>query len=139
MGLGEFFQGAWNKVRKVGGKIGGAIKGAVHTVGKITKPVMNIISGVSGFLQGAPGKVGKIAGAVRKGVDTAKKLINLLPDSNFKKRLEEGSDKAEQIVRRGEQVVGDVVEKGREYAPFIDKVGELVQRGGEAVNRSNVL
>ena len=136
MGLGSFFRGAWDKVKKVGGKIGGAVKGAARVVGKIAKPVANIVSGVSGFLAGAPGKIGKIAGAVKKGVDTARKFIDLLPDSKFKKRLEEGSDKADELVKRGEKVVGDIMEKGKQYTPFMDKVGEVVQRGGEAINKS---
>ena len=136
MGLGSFFRGAWDKVKKVGGKIGGAVKGAARVVGKIAKPVANIVSGVSGFLAGAPGKIGKIAGAVKKGVDTAKKFIDLLPDSKFKKRLEEGSDKADELVKRGEKVVGDIMERGKQYTPFMDKVGEVVQRGGEAINKS---
>ena len=94
------------------------------------------MSGVSGFLAGAPGKIGKIAGAVKKGVDTARKFIDLLPDSKFKKRLEEGSDKAGELVERGEKFVGGIAEKGKQYTPFMDKVGELVQRGGEAINKS---
>lgn len=136
MGLGAFFRGAWDKVKKVGGKIGGAVKGAARVVGRIAKPVANVISGVSGFLANAPGKVGKVAGAIRKGIDTAKKFIDLLPDSKFKKKLEEGSDKADEIVRRGEGIVGGIAERGREYTPFLDKVGEAVQRGGEALNKS---
>ena len=136
MGLGSFFRGAWDKVKKVGGKIGGAVKGAVRVVGKIAKPVANVIHGVSGFMAGAPGKIGKVAGAIKKGMDTAKKFIDLLPDSKFKKRLEEGSDKANEIVGRGEKIARDVVDRGRAYTPFLDKVGDAIQRGGEAVNRS---
>ena len=136
MGLGSFFRGAWDKVKKVGGKIGGAIKNGARVVGRIAKPVANIISGVSGFLAGAPGKIGQIAGVVRKGIDGARKLIDLLPDSKFKTKLEEGSDKADDIVNKGEKFVSHYADKGKEYTPFLDRVSDVVQKGGDAINKS---
>ena len=87
MWLGQIFSNFGNKVKDFGLRIG---SGLSH----IAKPVLKYGSFIAGGLSHLPGFIGTAAGVAYKGLNAANRLINSLPDSSFKNKLQDLSDKA---------------------------------------------
>ena len=114
MRLGEWFSNIGNKVKNFGLRVG-------STLSHIAKPVLNAGSFIAGGLSHLPGFIGTAAGIVHKGLNAANRLINSLPDSSFKSKLQDLSDKAASTTNniapkltqaaKSAQVIGDTAGK----------------------------
>ena len=114
MRLGEWFSNIGNKVKNFGLRVG-------STLSHIAKPVLKYGSFVAGGLSHLPGFIGTAAGIVHKGLSAANRLINSLPDSSFKDKLQDLSNKTANTVSniqpkitdaaKSAQVVGDTAGK----------------------------
>ena len=87
MRLGEIFSNIGNKVKNFGLRAG-------STLAKVAPKVLKVGSFVAGGLSHLPGFIGNAAGLVYKGLNAANRLIGALPDSSFKDKLQDLSNKA---------------------------------------------
>ena len=87
MRLGEIFSNIGNKVKNFGLRVG-------STLSHIAKPVLKYGSFIANGLSHLPGFIGTAAGVAYKGLNAANRLINSLPNSSFKSKLQDLSDKA---------------------------------------------
>ena len=93
MRLGQMFSNFGDKIRNFGLRVGSTL---AHAAPKVLK----VGSFVSGALSHAPGLIGTAAGYVHKGLDYANKLINSLPNSSFKDKLQDLSSQANNITNK---------------------------------------
>lgn len=110
MRLGQMFSNFGNKVKNFGLRVG-------STLAKVAPKVIKVGSFVTGALSHLPGAIGTAAGVINKGFNWVNNLISSLPDSSFKNKLQDLSDKAkeakdniqEKITPYGEtaKVIGD--------------------------------
>ena len=91
MRLGQLFSNFKNKVKDYGLRVG-------NTLSHIAKPVLKYGSFIAGGLSHLPGFIGTAAGVAYKGLNAANRLINSLPDSSFKNKLQDLSNKAASTV-----------------------------------------
>ena len=87
------------------------------TLSKIAKPVLKYGGFIANGLSYLPGVLGTAAGIAYKGINTANRLISALPDSSFKSKLQDLSNKTTDTVNtvqpklmnaaKSAQVVGD--------------------------------
>ena len=114
MRLGERFANFANKVKNFGVRIGTGLA-------KVAPKVLKVGSFVAGALSHLPGTIGTAAGYVHKGLDYANRLISSLPNSSFKSKLQDLSNKAADTTNRTvdriapaaktAQVIGDTAGK----------------------------
>lgn len=108
--IGNIFSNIGNSVKNFGMKIG-------STFNKIAPKALHYGKMVAGGLSSLPGAIGTAAGFVHKGMDYADKLINSLPDSQFKTKLQSlekgGTDFANKVeakansIGQTSKVIGD--------------------------------
>ena len=87
MRLGQMFSNFANKVKNFGIRVGSGLA-------KVAPKILKVGSFVAGGLSHIPGFIGQAAGYVHKGLDAANRLINSLPNSSFKDKLQDLSNKA---------------------------------------------
>ena len=114
MRLGQMFSNFTNKVKDYGIRIGSGLA-------KVAPKILKVGSFVAGGLSHLPGFIGTAAGIVHKGLNAANRLINSLPDSSFKSKLQDLSDKAASTTNniapkltqaaKSAQVIGDTAGK----------------------------
>ena len=114
MRLGERFASFANKVKNFGVRVG-------STLSRVAPKVLKVGSFVAGALSHLPGTIGTAAGYVHKGLDYANRLISSLPNSSFKSKLQDLSNKAADTTNRTvdriapaaktAQVIGDTAGK----------------------------
>ena len=114
MRLGERFASFGNKVKQFGLRAG-------STLAHVAPKVLKVGSFVAGGLSNLPGTIGTAAGFIHRGLDAANRLIESLPNSSFKSKLQDLSSKANNTVNtiepkvnnaaRTAQVIGDTAGK----------------------------
>ena len=114
MRLGERFASFANKVKNFGVRVG-------STLARAAPKILKVGSFVSGALSHVPGFIGTAAGTIHKGLDVANRLISSLPNSQFKNKLQDLSNKAADTTNRTvdriapaaktAQVIGDTAGK----------------------------
>ncbi len=114
MRLGQMFSNFGNKVKTFGQRVG-------STLSHIAPKVIKYGSFIAGGLSHLPGFIGTAAGMAYKGLNAANRLINSLPNSSFKSKLQDLSDKAATTVSnvqpkitnaaKSAQVIGDTAGK----------------------------
>ena len=87
MRLGQIFSNIGNTVKNYGLRIGSGLA-------KVAPKVLKYGSFIAGGLSHLPGFIGNAAGLVYKGLNAANRLIGSLPESKFKDKLQDLSDKA---------------------------------------------
>ena len=102
MGIKNFFKKIGRGIKKVAGKVWGGVKKAAVVVGKVAKPVLNVMSVLPGKL-GLIGKAGSAAAEVVKGV------VDRIPNQQAK-------DKLNEVIDKGKQAVDNVQEKAQNVA-----------------------
>ena len=110
MRLGQMFSNFGNKVKNFGLRIG-------STLSNIAPKALKVGSFITGALSHLPGMIGSAAGVLYKGINAANKVINSLPNSNFKNKLQDLSEKTANTINSGvtkvtpavktAQVIGD--------------------------------
>lgn len=121
MGIKKFF-------KKVGGWVKDKFHKAKNVVAKFAKPVIKVAKKVVNFVDKTP--LGPVLSKVSGGIfDTAKKVINLLPDGEVKKNAQNFANKAESTAG---QVVNKVENVQNKAQGLIDKGRDLFDRGKQA-------
>ena len=119
MGIKNFFKKIGRGIKKVAGKVWGGVKKAAVVVGKVAKPVLNVMSVLPGKL-GLIGKAGSAAAEVVKGV------VDRIPNQQAK-------DKLNEVIDKGKQAVDNVQEKAQNVA---NKVKPWADAGLSLYNKS---
>ena len=114
MGLGSWFSNFKDKVKSFGMRVG-------STLSRIAPKVLKVGSFIAGGLSNLPGFIGTAAGYAYKGLNAANRLIESLPNSSFKDKLQDLSNKASTTVTnitpkitdaaKSAQVIGDTAGK----------------------------
>ena len=102
MSIKNFFKKIGRGIKKAAGKVWGGVKKAAGFVGKVTKPILNVMSVLPGTL-GLIGKVGSAAANVVKDV------VDRIPNQQAK-------DKLNEVIDKGKQAVDNVQEKAQTVA-----------------------
>ena len=114
MRLGSVFSNFGNKVKQFGLRVGSGLA-------KVAPKVLKVGSFVAGALSHLPGTIGTAASFIHKGLDTANRVIDSLPNSSFKDKLKDLSGKASNLTdntvnkitpaAKTAQVIGDTTGK----------------------------
>ena len=91
MRLGERFSNFANKVKNFGLRVG-------STLARVAPKVLKVGSFIAGGLSHLPGFIGTAAGYVHKGLDAVNRVIDSLPNSSFKSKLQDLSEKTNTAV-----------------------------------------
>ena len=114
MGIKSFF-------KKVGGWVKDKFHKAKNVVSKFVKPVAKVAKKVVNFVDKTP--IGPILSKVSGGIyDTVKKVVNILPDGEVKKNVQNFTDKAQ-------AATGQVIDKA---VHIQDKAKDIIDRGRQA-------
>ena len=114
MGIKSFF-------KKVGGWVKDKFHKAKNVVSKFVKPVVKVAKKVVNFVDKTP--IGPILSKVSGGIyDTVKKVVNILPDGEVKKNVQNFTDKAQ-------AATGQVIDKA---VHIQDKAKDIIDRGRQA-------
>ena len=87
MGLGSMFSNFGNKIKNFGLRV-------ESTLSHIARPALKAGSFIANGLSYLPGAIGSAAGLAYKGLNAVNKVIESLPNSQFKEKLQNLSDKA---------------------------------------------
>ena len=120
MRLGEIFSNIGNKVKNFGLRAG-------STLAKVAPKVLKVGSFVAGGLSHLPGFIGNAAGLVYKGLNAANRLIGALPDSSFKNKLQDLSNKAEATATNITPKITQAAETVRVYGDTAGKVIDAIK------------
>ena len=120
MRLGQFFSNIGSKVKNFGLRVG-------STLSHIAKPVLKYGSFIAGGLSHLPGFIGTAAGIAYKGLNAANRLINSLPDSSFKSKLQDLSDKAANTVTNVQPKLTQAAETARVYGDTAGKIIDVIK------------
>ena len=114
MGIKSFF-------KKVGGWVKDKFHKAKNVVSKFVKPVAKVAKKVVNFVDKTP--IGPTLSKVSGGIyDTVKKVVNILPDGEVKKNVQNFTDKAQ-------AATGQVIDKA---VHIQDKAKDIIDRGRQA-------
>ena len=115
--------GIRNWFKKAGNWIKDKFHKAKNVVGKFVKPVATIVKKGINFIDKTP--IGPALSKLSGGVyDTAKKVINLIPDGAVKNNIQNFADKAQATTN---QVINKVEN-------IQDKARDMIDRGKQAAN-----
>ena len=120
MRLGERFSNFANKVKSFGQRVG-------STLSHIAPKVIKVGSFVSGALSHVPGVIGTAAGWIHKGLDTANRIIEALPNSGFKNKLKDLSGKANDAVNTIQPKVEEYGQRAKEYGDAGNKIINIIK------------
>ena len=123
--LGQWVSNAFNKVKNFGMQVG-------STLAKVAPKVINAGRFVTGALSHLPGTIGTAAGFLHKGLDYANKFISLLPNGQFKNKLQDLSDK-------GSNVIDTVHDKTKPYTETAKVIGDTGGRIIDVISRSPIV
>lgn len=115
MGLKSFFKKVWHGVKKGALKVG-------KFIGKVAKPVVKVGKFISKGLSHLPGAIGTVAGVVNKGLNVADGVINSLPESKAKQKLQEVSNSVNGVANTTASKVADLAERAKKYSPAVDMI-----------------
>ena len=111
MSIKNFFKKVGRGIGKFAGKVWNGIKKGAEVVGKVAKPVLNVLSALPGKV-GLIGKVGStVAGA-------AEKFINKIPNKDARDKLNGIVDKGKNMVDKVENKAGQIASKIQPWAKF---------------------
>ena len=120
MGLKRFFGKVWNGLKSAGRWVKDK---ALPVIGRIAKPILNVM----GVLPGHLGMVGKVGSAI---AGVASNLIDKIPNQNVQNKLHGIVDKANNTVQ-------NTIDKGKQIAhtanDFVNAAKEGVGRIGSLV------
>ena len=120
MRLGEIFSNIGNKVKNFGLRAG-------STLAKVAPKVLKVGSFVAGGLSHLPGFIGNAAGLVYKGLNAANRLIGALPDSSFKNKLQDLSDKAASTTSNIQPKLMNAAKTAQVYGDTAGKVIDAIK------------
>ena len=111
MGIFKFFDRFKDTFHRVKGRIGNTMGKFIN---KYAGPVVNIVKKATGFIDKTP--LGPILSKMTGGIyDTAKKVINFLPDGTVKDNASKFADKAKETAGSAISRVERIQEKAKEW------------------------
>lgn len=108
--LGQMFSNLGSKIKDYGLRMG-------STLTKIAPKALHYGKMVAGGLSNLPGFIGTAAGTIYHGLNAADKVINALPNSQFK-------DKLKSLEAKGEGVVNNAVNKASGLGQTAKVIGD---------------
>ena len=124
--------GILNFFKKAGGWIKDKFHKAKNFVGKFAKHVIKVAKKVVNFVDKTP--IAPIPSKVSGGLfDTAKKVINLLPDGEVKKNVENFTNKAESTAGKVIDKVGNLQDKAKDMIDRGQKISDVISGGGSKI------
>ena len=131
MGINTFFRKVWNGAKTGATKVWGGLKKGAEFVGRMTKPIANIASTAGQILSVLPGKVGDFGKSLNRGIDAVKGIINMLPNSNVK-------DKLNNAVSTGSNFINDKIDRGKQFTENVNsKAQPWIQSSSQIADRIN--
>jgi hypothetical protein len=125
--------GILNFFKKAGGWIKDKFHKAKNFVGKFAKPVIKVAKKVVNFVDKTP--IAPILSKATCGLfDTAKKVINWLPDGEVKKNVENFTNKAESTAGRVIDKVGNLQDKAKDMIDRGQKISDVIKEGGSKIS-----
>ena len=121
MRLGERFASFANKVKNFGVRVG-------STLARAAPKILKVGSFVSGALSHVPGFIGTAAGTIHKGLDVANRLISSLPNSQFKNKLQDLSNKAADTTNRTVDRIAPAAQTAKVIGDTAGKVIDAVKQ-----------
>ena len=109
MSIKDFFKKVGRGIKKVAGKVWGGVKKGAAVVGKIAKPILNVMS----VLPGKLGLIGKVGGAA---ANVVKDVVDRIPNQQAKDKLNEVIDKGKQAVDNVQQKAQTIADKVKPWA-----------------------
>jgi uncharacterized protein YjbJ (UPF0337 family) len=130
--------GILNFFKKAGGWIKDKFHKAKNFVGKFAKPVIKVAKKVVNFVDKTP--IAPILSKVSGGLfDTAKKVINLLPDGEVKKNVENFANKAESTAGRVIDKVGNLQDKAKDMIDRGKKISDVIKNAPSSSSKISSL
>jgi hypothetical protein len=111
MGIKSFFKKVGRGIGKFAGKVWNGVKKGAEIVGKVAKPVLNVLSAL-------PGKVGLIGKIGSLGAGVAEKFINKIPNKDARDKLNGYVDKGRDTLGKVENKAGQFANKIQPWAKF---------------------
>ena len=121
MRLGALFSNFGNTVKDFGIRVGSGLA-------KVAPKVLKAGSFIAGGLSHLPGVLGIAAGLVYKGLNGVNRLIDSLPDSSFKNKLQELSDKAATTTSNIQPKLMNAAKTAAVYGDTAGKVIDAIQK-----------
>ena len=120
MRLGSMFSNFKDKVKSFGQRVG-------STLSHIAPKVIKYGSFIAGGLSHLPGFIGTAAGIVNNGLNAANRLINSLPDSSFKNKLQDLSSKTSDTVSNIHPKVTQAAETAKVVGDTAGKIIDAIK------------
>ena len=120
MGIKSFFKKVGRGIGKFAGKVWNGIKKGAEIVGKVAKPVLNVLSAL-------PGKVGLIGKIGSMGAGIAENIINKIPNKDARDKLNGFVDRGKNMVDKVENKARDISGKVAPWAKFGSGVINMIK------------
>jgi hypothetical protein len=120
MGIKSFFKKVGRGVGKFAGKVLNGVKKGAEIVGKVAKPVLNVLSAL-------PGKVGLIGKIGSMGAGIAEKIINKIPNKDARDKLNGFVDRGKDAIDKVENKAGQIANKIQPWAKFGSGVINMIK------------
>jgi len=130
MGFKDFFGKIAGKVRNAGRWVADKAKQGISFVGRVAKPVLNVVSQVLNAAKYLPGKLGAISKLASPLVNVINGFIDKLPSGRAKDKMQEITNKGKEAIDSVERGSRDIVnrfnEKVQPYAPVVDYINNKI-------------
>ena len=121
MRLGELFSNFGNKVKNFGLRVGSSLM-------NIAPKALKIGGFVTGALSHLPGIIGTAAGFLNRGINAANNVINALPNSSFKDKLQNLAEKTSNVVNTGVAKITPAAETAKVVGDNAGKVLDAIKQ-----------
>lgn len=111
--IADGFRGAGRMIKKL-------VDGGKTIFGKTIPKAKTLIDGAKGFYDGYNKYVPKV-------IDKTKELIDVMPDSKAKQKLQDLTDKGENAYRRSTDFVDNTIRRVQPYARTVKEVTNRIQ------------
>ena len=121
MRLGEFFSNIGNGLKNFGLRVG-------STLSRIAPHALKVGSFIAGGLSHLPGLIGTAAGVIYKGLNAANRVIDSLPSSRFKDKLQDLSGKVSDTVANTQPKLMDAAKSAQVIGDTAGKVIDAIKK-----------
>ena len=125
-------------------KVGGGIKRVLQRTGSIVKEgikraapvVLNLAQKGTSLLSHAPGMIGTVAGLANKGINMVKGVVDNIPNSAARDKINSVLNQGQSAVNRGEDKAKQITSTITKHAtPILSTTANLAQQANRMVNR----
>ena len=130
----NFVKNVGRGIKKGATKLWSFGKNAVEKAGKVIRPIAKVVNTITGYTKNLPGAIGWVSGLLNKGSEGVKNIIDMLPDSAAKNKLDEYRNRVEnkghELIDRGKNIVNKVTP----WTNAAHKISEKILSRPNAVN-----